>query len=523
MRGFRGIRWQLWRKGQDPAQMNHGRPENNLEMSEQDTTPAESNTGRRSKPRIIAASAIAALLVAGGIYLAGQQYVEANTVSYYRVYVAGKEIGTIADEEQLQALFEQKEQEYNEKYPQVEMAVHTEGITTVPDKAYKAEIQSEKTLETLDGMLTGYAKGVELKVDGKTIGIVKDRATADAVLEKIKGKYASEDKAVMATTRLASKVKKTGGARQAAATGSSGTGGVILESVGIEEDVSTASVETDPNKVMDVNKAVARILAGDEARVTYAVREGDTISSIAARFGVTQKELFGNNPGIKELTLQIGTELKINTVKPSLTVKTVEKFSEQIEIEPQVIVRKSEDLKAGQTKVISLGASGLKTMNYRLTKENGEVIAEEWLGQEVITESKPKIVVRGTKVVGEGSGEFAWPVSGATLSSSYGERWGRTHKGIDLVSSDRSILAADEGVVTFTGTKSGYGNCIIIDHKNGYETLYGHLSKISVEEGQVVQKGSEIGIMGNTGRSTGTHLHFEIHKDGSIQNPMKYL
>ncbi|MMZ59040.1 Murein hydrolase activator NlpD precursor [compost metagenome] len=109
------------------------------------------------------------------------------------------------------------------------------------------------------------------------------------------------------------------------------------------------------------------------------------------------------------------------------------------------------------------------------------------------------------------------------LSSSYGERWGRTHKGIDLVSSDRSILAADEGVVVFTGTKSGYGNCIIIDHKNGYETLYGHLSKISVKEGQVVEKGTEIGVMGNTGRSTGTHLHFEIHKDGSVQNPMKYL
>ncbi|TYA12384.1 peptidoglycan DD-metalloendopeptidase family protein [Paenibacillus faecis] len=529
MKGFRGIRWQLWRKGQDPAQTNHGRPENDQEMSEHKKAGLYAAL-RSSKPRMIAVGALAALLVAGGIYTAGQQYVKANTVTYYRVYVAGKEIGTIADKAQLQALFDKKEQEYNEKYPHVEMAVHTEGITTVEAKEYKAQVDSERTLSKLEGMLTGYAKGVELKVDGKTIGIVKDQATADAVLEKLKSKFAPEDKTVMATARLAGKVKKTGGAQQAAATGTGKTatdagktGGVIVESVAIQEDVTTASVETAPNKVMDVNKAVARILEGDEAAVTYAVREGDTISSIAARFGVTQKELFSNNPGVKERTLQIGTELKINTVKPSLTVKTVEKFSEQIEIEPQVIVRKSDNLRAGETKVISLGASGLKTMKYRLTKENGEVVGEEWLGQEVITESKPKIVVRGTKVVGQGSGDFAWPVSGAMLSSSYGERWGRTHKGIDLVSSDRSILAADEGVVVFTGTKSGYGNCIIIDHKNGYETLYGHLSKISVKEGQVVEKGTEIGVMGNTGRSTGTHLHFEIHKDGSVQNPMKYL
>ncbi|WP_410770150.1 peptidoglycan DD-metalloendopeptidase family protein [Fontibacillus sp. BL9] len=524
MRGFRGIRWQLWRKGQDPAQMNHGRPENNLEMSEQDTTAAESNTGRRSKPRIIAASAIAALLVAGGIYFAGQQYVEANTVSYYRVYVAGKEIGTIANEEQLQALFKQKEQEYNEKYPQVEMAVHTEGITTVPDKAYKAEIHSEETLETLNGMLTGYAKGVELKVDGKTIGIVKDQATADAVLEQIKDKYAPQAKAVAASSSLASKVKKTGGLQQTAAKSAADDSGVALESVDIKEDVSTAAVDTDPNKVLDTNAAVARILEGDEAAITYAVKEGDTISSIASRFDITQKELFSNNPGVKELTLQIGTELKINAVQPALTVKTVERVSEEIVTEPQVIVRKSADMRSGQTKVISLGESGLKTMKYRLTKENGEVVAEEWLGQEVIKESQPKIVVRGTKVVlGEGSGDFAWPVSGATMTSSYGKRWGKTHKGVDLVSSNRSILAADDGVVTFVGTKSGYGNCIIIDHKNGYETLYGHLSKISVKKGEVVEKGSKIGVMGNTGRSTGTHLHFEIHKNGNIQNPLKYL
>lgn len=253
------------------------------------------------------------------------------------------------------------------------------------------------------------------------------------------------------------------------------------------------------------------------------MREGDTISSIAARFDVSQAELFANNPDVEERTMQIGTVLNVKALQPALTVRTVEKVTEEIVTEPQLIIRKSDNLKAGESKVVAKGSNGLKTMEYRITKENGMVIAEQWLGQEVSKKATPRIVLKGTKVVGEGTGQFAWPVSGANISSSYGSRWGRTHKGVDLVSSDRDILAADEGVVSFTGTKTGYGNVIIIDHKNGYETLYGHLSKISVKEGEIVEKGAKIGVMGSTGRSTGTHLHFEIHKNGGVQNPMKYL
>ncbi len=71
--------------------------------------------------------------------------------------------------------------------------------------------------------------------------------------------------------------------------------------------------------------------------------------------------------------------------------------------------------------------------------------------------------------------------------------------------------------------KSGYGNVVILDHKNGYKTLYGHLSSFTVSQGEIVEKGDQIGVMGNTGRSTGTHLHFEIIKNGTSENPLSYL
>ena len=95
-------------------------------------------------------------------------------------------------------------------------------------------------------------------------------------------------------------------------------------------------------------------------------------------------------------------------------------------------------------------------MQYRITKENGEVVREEWLGQEVIKTAVTEVVLSGTKVVGEGTGQFAWPVSNATMSSSFGQRWGRQHKGVDLVG-NRDVKSADEGVVTLQDRRAVMG------------------------------------------------------------------
>lgn len=180
-------------------------------------------------------------------------------------------------------------------------------------------------------------------------------------------------------------------------------------------------------------------------------------------------------------------------------------------------------MRAGESKIIRQGQKGKKRVTYKLVKQNGYLMSEEFVSEDVLVNSVSSIVMKGTKVVlGEGTGKFSWPVMGARLTSTFGKRWGRQHKGIDMVG-NKNILAADNGVIEFAGTKNGLGRCIIINHKNGFKTTYAHLSKINVKEGQIVERGDKIGIMGNTGHSFGTHLHFEIHKDGSIQNPMKYL
>ena len=109
-------------------------------------------------------------------------------------------------------------------------------------------------------------------------------------------------------------------------------------------------------------------------------------------------------------------------------------------------------------------------------------------------------------------------------SSSYGPRDGRLHKGVDMAGPTGSpIYATADGVVSFSGWQTGYGNVVKITHEFGFETVYAHQNKIHVTKGQRVSRGERIGDMGNTGRSSGPHLHYEVHTNGNAVNPMNYI
>ena len=137
-----------------------------------------------------------------------------------------------------------------------------------------------------------------------------------------------------------------------------------------------------------------------------------------------------------------------------------------------------------------------------------------------------KIVERGTKI----PPTYIKPLSGGRLSSGFGGRKAPTkgastnHKGVDWATPiGTAIYASSGGTVTKAGWGSGYGYVIYIKHPDGRETRYGHLSKVLVSPGQSVKQGQKIALSGNTGRSTGPHLHFEIRINGVAVNPLKYL
>jgi murein DD-endopeptidase MepM/ murein hydrolase activator NlpD len=118
-----------------------------------------------------------------------------------------------------------------------------------------------------------------------------------------------------------------------------------------------------------------------------------------------------------------------------------------------------------------------------------------------------------------------WPLAAPRLTSPFGRRWGRVHEGIDMAAPiGTPVYAAAAGVVAYAGDRvRGYGNMVVIRHNDGMVTVYAHNSVLLVHGGDVVAAGQEIARVGDTGRSTGAHLHFEVRRGGDPQDPMPFL
>ena len=153
---------------------------------------------------------------------------------------------------------------------------------------------------------------------------------------------------------------------------------------------------------------------------------------------------------------------------------------------------------------------GVFEKNLKRSSEEIKKVFEEnlkVLGYEEVSEEKP----------------FSAPVM-APISSPFGERWGREHKGVDFAANHGDdVLASSDGRVIFSGFEESFGNLIIIEHENGFESYYAHMSERLSFEGDFVSKGQVIGKVGSTGISTGPHLHFEIRKDDMAQNPLEFI
>lgn len=178
-----------------------------------------------------------------------------------------------------------------------------------------------------------------------------------------------------------------------------------------------------------------------------------------------------------------------------------------------------------EEKLLKEGQPGVMEVTAKVTQINGAVSDTAVLSTKVIKEPTDEVVMVGTTALPSvGTGQFIQPYFG-TITSRFGERWGRTHTGTDICGTTGDpIKAADTGIViTAEYQSNGYGNIIIIDHQNGVHTWYAHLDSIGVKAGDTVEKGAVIGALGNTGYSTGPHLHFEVRENGKPVDPGKYL
>jgi murein DD-endopeptidase MepM/ murein hydrolase activator NlpD len=207
------------------------------------------------------------------------------------------------------------------------------------------------------------------------------------------------------------------------------------------------------------------------------------------------------------------TPVQVEMVEKGTMTEVVKFESSQVE---------TADLYIGETMVQQEGVDGKNAITGKVTKVNGEITAKDLTKSEVITEVVNEIVLVGTtkKPATVATGVYGMPIRTYIISSEFGYRWGRQHEGIDFAASTGTpIYAADGGTVEIAGVYGGYGYTVQINHGNGSITRYGHCNELYVSVGDKVAKGDNIAAVGNTGNSTGAHLHFEIRVNGTAVDP----
>lgn len=205
-----------------------------------------------------------------------------------------------------------------------------------------------------------------------------------------------------------------------------------------------------------------------------------------------------------------------------IELKAIEEVNEPIERETEYV--KTDDLYMGQSKSIE-GSNGVKNVvkivKYSLKEKTEEIVLEE-----VVQASTANIVYEGERnPYVDGIAFLKKPTNSLIITSYFGSRWNSFHKGIDIAGNvgDQVDVAINGEVVYAQFNDGGYGNLIIVEHDNNMKSYYGHLSKINVQVGDNVQKGDKIGEIGNTGNSTGPHLHFELRVNDEPVDPLKYI
>lgn len=283
-------------------------------------------------------------------------------------------------------------------------------------------------------------------------------------------------------------------------------------------------------------------------KITYKVQKKDTVQSVAKKFGVKAETIMINNKTAMDNKLKVGEVLTFPSIdglyyklqKNETLAKVAKKYGIKVVDIVDYNNINPKKLKAGTT----LFLKGVTLKKYKDVEER-LIAAQQAKEEQKKAKSQKGKASKGSATgptppdtsggddggtTASRSGEgFAFPVRYAGVSSPFGNRYHPVlrryilHTGVDLVAKYVPLRASKAGVVTFAGNMSGYGKIIIIRHDNGYETRYAHLSVISTNVGEHVNKGDLIGKTGNSGRTTGAHLHFEIRHNGVPKNPMKYL
>lgn len=302
--------------------------------------------------------------------------------------------------------------------------------------------------------------------------------------------------------------------------------GLIDMHFGDEVEVVEAYLRED--ELAALPEAIDQVTKDQEKSTIYEVVSGDTLGGIAYRTNLTIEKLIEMNDTIEDefSTIRVGDELIVTVPEPELSVERQEENYYEEDYEAEIVYVDNDAWYTNQTKVLQEPSAGHRKVVAIVSYRNNKEVEREIVKEEIVLEAVPKIVERGTKI----PPTYIKPISGGRQSSGFGRRNSPTkgastyHKGIDWATPvGTAVMASASGTVARAGWGSGYGYVVYINHADGRQTRYGHLSKVLVSVGQTVSQGDKIALSGNTGISSGPHVHFEILINGSQVNPLDYL
>lgn len=414
----------------------------------------------------------------------------------FNVKLGNVEIGIVRDKDSAIDIYNSIQKDLSKEHA-LDVVIK-EKLSFEEAHAENEEIASKATIEKkIRTNLTFNVVGYAINIDGKDFSYLGSEVFAKKILNQIKEPYIE--------------IAKQDGSK--------------VEQIKIVENVKIVKREVPISKIESFDKVLSRLQKGTDEEKVHVVEKGENYWTIAQKYNISVDDLQKANPEKKSELIHPGDELSLVVPKPFLTVATYEEktYTEDIAFETEY--EYSDSMYKDEKSVKKKGVVGKNEIVAKIEKHNGIEIAKEILKETILSQPIAQIVVKGTKnpPPKQGTGSFIMPTRGS-LSSRFGRRWGKTHEGIDLAArTGTAIKAADGGTVTFSGKKGNYGYMVEINHGGGFVTRYAHCSKLYVKKGDKVYKGQKIAAVGNTGRSTGSHLHFEVRKNGVPQNPYNYI
>lgn len=296
------------------------------------------------------------------------------------------------------------------------------------------------------------------------------------------------------------------------------------------EEVEVAEAYLPASQITGLEEAVNLVIMEQETPSIYEVVSGDTLSEIALKVNIPMDTIVEMNPDVLEnvnSTLHIGDKLVITVPEPELSVTRVEQRFYEESYDAEIIYIDNDAWYTTDVVERQAPSAGFRKVVAEVSFLNDKEVSREILKEEVVMEAVPKVVERGTKI----PPTYIKPLYGGLITSTFGYRprpnvAGATsnHQAVDWATpTGTPIYASSGGTVSRAGWIGSYGYAIYIDHEDGKQTRYAHLSKILVTPGQKVRQGERIALSGNTGASTGPHVHFEMRVRGVAVDPLKYV